>query len=672
MDSANEREIREKLRNNSPFFSGSAKDPWENEEPDVEALNHGAYEYICALARAKNQSPGEPLAALVIGESGMGKTHLLKRLLQYTQDDGDVIFVSVRPFLDPEKSMRHLLSEIVVNLSMARTRNKSDISLFSPEEKKNVTQFDYFFERIMRRYKESNKDMAVFISKERLGLVSTNWNSYFKGKYPRIQKNVLEALFLYRDAGKQNLILNWLGGNVHEDYEPILRFPDRASMAEPALEAEAYGIIDSLGLLLRDCGMSMIVCFDQLDGMKDQGLIDAFGNAVNKLVNEVNSMLPLAFARSTTWAERFSSLDPAPRERLAGNTILLKGCTIGQARDLIRVRVKSRFPNDTEEMTRWLMGRLDGKLIEGESPREIIMLANSVVMQTFQTPVKEDELTDAGIIKTVKREYSQERDNVASDFKMWPPNAAHMSLALTSYLKSHPEYDAIQPGPNKFITLVGKFQNTNEDRVDCAFIINTAEHPMTVQACFNHGMKFLQDHSNAYCYYISDERCAFRDEKRWPKVHQVKNEFKKLRGRTILLNKIQAVTWYGLVSLIFKLENGDVSLGPRAASEKDLELYMKNGFEEKLLPSPHRMDDAPEEPPPSPPSPPADTSSVEKKIIGILKTSPMRMLTIPLLIGKLQVENVKIVHEQLLELLGGRKEKFSLYPSGDGTLVMLK
>ena len=69
-------------------------------------------------------------------------------------------------------------------------------------------------------------------------------------------------------------------------------------------------------------------------------------------------------------------------------------------------------------------------------------------------------------------------------------------------------------------------------------------------------------------------------------MHQVKEGFDKLRGFALFLNKSQAVSWYGLASLIFKMKNGDVYLGPRAASEADFELYMKKGFKEQLIPSP--------------------------------------------------------------------------------------
>ena len=102
--------IREQLSRNNPFFSGTAIDPWENKDPDVVSLNQNAYEHICGLIRETYQNPNNALAGLVLGETGMGKTHLLKRLLSYTRrNDITAVFASISQLLDPHRPMRHLL-----------------------------------------------------------------------------------------------------------------------------------------------------------------------------------------------------------------------------------------------------------------------------------------------------------------------------------------------------------------------------------------------------------------------------------------------------------------------------------------------------------------------------------------------------------------------------------
>ena len=602
MDSS---DIWEQLFQSNPFFSGTANDPWENKAPDVVSLNQNAYEHICGLIRAKHQSPGESLTGLILGESGMGKTHLLKRLLDYTISNSmSTIFASVRPFLDPSRPMRHLLSEIVVSL----TKVKSPEGLSSDASSK-ISQFECLTRKIVQKYSENNASakwhgLKHFVTKimrsysknklESKGITFQEWDNHFQRSCPGVHGNLLKAVFDYHDSSKQGLTLNWLEGRVHEDHAAIMNFLDRASMKDEALEAEAHDIIVSLGMLLKYCGMSMVVCFDQLDGIRDQ-LIDAFGHAVQVLINEVNGMLPLAFIRMDTWAKRFNKLDPAVAGRLTGNVIRLWGCTVDQAQELIKVRVEHRFKdNEAEKIFKWLMERLNGKLKENDSPREIIHLANRAITHAAELPQeaeKPEQTIDVNgnVIEVFNAEYLKARDEVAQDFGKWQPNAEHILSALKTYLENRPEYNTLQLNPDKTTSIGGRWLGPDGEEIACAFIINTAEHHMAVQVCFKHGIKFLQQYPNGLCYYISDGRCVFRDKTRWKKVHKLKEVFDKLRGRTLFLDKYQAVLWYGLASLIFKLKAGDISLpdaeGLRIATEEDFALYMKDGFKEDFLES---------------------------------------------------------------------------------------
>ncbi|MDR2529555.1 MAG: ATP-binding protein [Synergistaceae bacterium] len=668
------------LFHNNPFLSGAASEPWENQAPDVESLNQGAYDHICGLIRTTGENPSSALAGIVLGEAGMGKTHLLKRLLRYTQrTDVNVLFVSVKPFSSSKRPKCYLLREIVVNLSR--------------EKQKDLSQFDYLVKKIVERYfmeekviarekqKASSrfdcflrKIMARCFGETKPCFETQQWRTHFQGAFPGIYENLLSAIFQYHsaDASKRSLILNWLDGSVHEDHASVLHFLDREGMEDFEREAEAGGILTSLGMLLRYCGMSMVVCFDQLDGMKDSSLIGAFEDAVAVLVNDIDSILPLAFARPNTWKARLSSsLDPAAIRRLESNQIPLLGCTLAQARELIGSRVASKFGDDSDKKFQWLLVQLEGKLKGGGSPSDAITLANRAIMQSLELGEKGREKTDSDVIKEVFTDkYNQERKDVANHLEMWPPDAERMAKTLRVYLETRPGYDALQR-PNKssaYILLYGKYRGPDGKKVECAFILNTAENHMSVKAAFKCGVEFLDTHPNGRCYYISDVRCAFRDKTRWKQVHEVKDDFDARRGNTIFLTPSQAALWYGLTSLIFNLEEGDISLplvaGPRPAGEKDFELYMREAFGENLLASE-------ETPPAFPPVPLPESGILEKQIITFLKNAPMLMSTVTILSDNLQRKGVKINPNELLEFFGERKDKFALHAASDGKIVRL-
>jgi hypothetical protein len=649
--------VREQLFQINPFFSGSAGNPWDNNEPDVPSLNEDAYAHICALIQAQHQNPRTAFAGLVLGEAGMGKTHFLKRLLNYTQqNDIAAIFVSVKPFLNSKKTIRHLLREIVVNLAQVQVPEAKLEKSAIVEKRKQIPQFEYFVIKIMQRYQKDN-----------LGFDIQQAIAYFKRLYPGINANLLQAIFNYRDSSKQGLILNWLEGRIDEDHVSILKFPDREKMNDQDLEEEAHDIIVSMGMLLEYCAMPMVICFDQLDGMRNQDLITAFGDAVFFLTIEVNNMLPLVFARMDIWYQRFSQLDPAVIERLVNNVEHLQVCSLAQAQELIKERIKSKFPNSAEEKFQWLVGQLGEKLKEGYTPRRVIELANNAIVHPFET-ISEMRVPAASqpefdIVAFFAEEYRRERVKVNFDFEVWTPDAERLLKALSAYLENRPEYDALQPdGDDKRINLRGKYQKTDGTQIDCAFILNTADHYRTAQVAFESGMKFLRAHPDGACYYITDKRCNFKPS--WKKTHEVKNSFEALHGTSLFLEESQAIDWYGLTSLIFKVEAGDVSLpasmGFRAATLEDFARYMKEGFNKNLL-----------EVPSAPPPPPVDGELLEKKIIEILIKSSMQFMAVALLLKELKASDIVVTDDSLVGFIKKRQERFTLYESTDDNLVML-
>ncbi|MDO4559036.1 MAG: hypothetical protein Q4C47_08730, partial [Planctomycetia bacterium] len=73
---------REQLLQNNPFTSGCASDPWSERYPCVDSINGDVLEHVTRLIRQKISDPTTGLAALVLGDAGMGKTFFLKRILQ--------------------------------------------------------------------------------------------------------------------------------------------------------------------------------------------------------------------------------------------------------------------------------------------------------------------------------------------------------------------------------------------------------------------------------------------------------------------------------------------------------------------------------------------------------------------------------------------------------------
>jgi hypothetical protein len=323
------------------------------------------------------------------------------------------------------------------------------------------------------------------------------------------------------------------------------------------------------------------------------------------------------------------------------------------------------------------MGQLKGKLKEGSTPRNIILLANEAILHPGCEPAAPD------VAAVLADEYRRVREKVIADFDLWPPDAERLRKALRPYLESRPEYGEIRPGGDKYIAFEGKYRGEpNGAPIDCAFIISVAGHFKTAEAAFRRGVDFLKHHPGGRCRYIGDGRRPLRDG--WKQTRAVRKEFESLGGTTLFLKDTQAFDWYGLTAMIFKLEAGDIvlpaSTGFRPAAAEDFALYMKEGFKKDLLldasPPSASDEEPPGERPPKPlpveKPPVADDETLVEKSAAILKDSAMQFMALDFLRGRLARDGLNVARDILLRCLGGRGDLFSLCDSTDDTLVMLK
>ena len=653
--------IARQLWENNPFASSASPLPWDNPNPDVGQLNRKAAEDIEQLLRNKRRAPSTPLAGLVLGEAGSGKTHMLTRLLRKVEGGQIAIFVTVRTFRDPERVMGHLLAETVVSLGSRHSEGRCQLDVLMDE-------FDSAYEEQCRE-----RGLSVRKGVDRLNAL--------RGQMPGIEKGLLRCLLLHAEASDPNvkmMLRDWIWAGLDEEDASQLGLPPRDIdvMTSAAREADAERMLLSLGQVLAYAKVPMMVCFDQLDGMDSKELINAWGRALSLLVNDLSGVLPLAFLRADTWNERFSvMLDDSVVQRLTPHKIVMENCTPEQAEQLIRGRIEGFFDEGAERIYQWCMTRLGGKIRGRYSPRMVIELAAHAIdeAQKGTSPVPESsERRREEPLNAIGAAYHEECDKVRANPNAYPPDAERLLLALKAWLDAQKEFD-VESIQDKYIRLRGQGRSSGRT-VECAFIVLTPAAYGAAGAGLRRGIKFLQQHQGALCCYITDGR-THKGPQNWRVVGQLLEEFCGLGGEVRILDEEARAKWYGLAALIDKLDNGDVTLWSgsdmRRAVRGDLERYMKEGFSEDLLGLGSKTSGNTEG------KASAGTSAKEAPndeavadlLDSFLNRSPMKLLTMSKLLVMFKDAGVSVTHTGLLACASRFKDRFRFYPSGNDAII---
>lgn len=528
--------ILQRLRENNPFASSASPLPWENMNPDLQQLNRSASEEIEQLMRHKRREPNLPLAGLVLGETGSGKTHMLTRILRKLKENSrPAIFVAVRTFRHAERVNQDLLNEIFISLKRTHSNGHS--------------QFDMLAAEVMNTYTERRRNDGFD------DLTRLDTRTYLSRDMPNLERNFLKCLLIYLGTSDEKIkadVIDWLNGGLEDEESLKLGLPlkDIDSMSDAGRESTAEKTLISLGIVLAYAKVPMVICFDQLDAMKhrdkDRELIEEWGNIIGLLMNDLSGILPLCFVRAETWNEVFMPvLDNSVVQRLRNNTMVMNTCSAAQAKQLIHEKIRAVFGKDTEEIYNWLINRIGNSLKTGLSPRTVIELANHAIVNGDDIPVSD------GIAEAIRKAYEDEYKKIQSEPNSWPPNANNLTLALEIWLSSLEGFSLGKPS-GRYI----KLQGIHGDR-RFAFIILTPKMHTTGIAGLNEGLKFMKEYPGSFCCYVLEEKSH---KKTWKKFADKLNEFENAGGVTVRLDREARITWYALTALINRIDNGDVNI----------------------------------------------------------------------------------------------------------------
>ncbi|MGI0480941.1 exonuclease domain-containing protein [Geminocystis sp. CENA526] len=328
----------------NPFSSSRVDDPYQN-HLDFEHIYKSQFYHLKSLVeeikqdRENQQSRG----ALILGEAGSGKTHLMMRLAKATLKTNRLLYV--RQPNNANSVMHHIYSRILE--SFAQKVNIEDtqrtqldlllarvfvniLKIIQQEDKtqkleQTIKQLENdsltLYDRLGGENTQKNRDNWRYIETK-----MTQWweNNYSASGYaPNILKGIIKYCS-YKDAKTKDKVRRWLTGNeldsqICEEIGLNNWQEDNLSREDFALEGiRLFGQLSTLD-------EPLIIIFDQLEYLIHQpNILTSFGNALREIITHVPHSLIVVNLFPDRWQSFQGYFDDSTIDRLSINQLILQ------------------------------------------------------------------------------------------------------------------------------------------------------------------------------------------------------------------------------------------------------------------------------------------------------------------------------------------------------------
>ncbi len=335
----------------NPFRSTSVGDPWQAEVIDVQEINKKPTRAVLETLD-EVRSTGRSGMCMLLGDAGVGKTHLLARLRKIA-DKRDYLFVSVRPLGDLQRIYGHILQEIMISL-----RKKGPEEEYTPLER-------FVGEIIFRALSDgmsdnptasklaaslSNDPMKIFTFKPEQ-FYSTNLRkkaiNYLTNAFPDVDIQFLEVLFHVFNPELKSTAFKWLSG-----VEVSQRDLDRLEVPESINnENRALSVLQTIAELAQK---PILLSFDQLESIyirfkRDNGIQVLFDSLTN-LYNQCKHLLVLAMVQSVVWEDSIVKEVPEYSRQRIDYITKLERIAPETAELLVKARLETLFKDSGVEL----------------------------------------------------------------------------------------------------------------------------------------------------------------------------------------------------------------------------------------------------------------------------------------------------------------------------------
>ncbi|KAM3112568.1 hypothetical protein [Phormidesmis sp. 146-33] len=347
------------LHHANPFSSSRVDTPFQD-HVDFQSIYHAEFELLKSSLRdikadANQQSKG----AVVIGEAGSGKTHLIMRMAKELLRTNRLLFI--RQPNNAEHVLHHTYSRILESFAekvVGSDRTQLELLLANSFVKilsslPRVTN-SLRGQEILAVLQNNSLNLYSGLGAEDTDRNRQNWqyierhlNEWWGQHYTAAgySSTILKGIIKfcsYIDLRKKDLVRRWLAAYELEDQEAkeigLDNWKSNISQEEFALEAiTVFGRLSTLD-------EPLIIVFDQLESLglnHNHPILESFGSAVKEILTHVPNSLIILNLFPDRWEQFKTFFDGSVVDRTSEYIVRLERPSVEQLEKLLALKAKS-------------------------------------------------------------------------------------------------------------------------------------------------------------------------------------------------------------------------------------------------------------------------------------------------------------------------------------------
>lgn len=348
-----------------PPFSDRVDDPWQT-FPDLESFNRKAYRLLeYEIRSVMHDEYRQSRGCLILGAAGTGKTHILMRVVRQMSQENHVMFV--RRITNVDTVSQYIWTSIIQSL----------VKPLPGENEEGLTQLGVFlthifveimYSEVQRKVQAGKVSGATYLQfLERIKSEPfktpqllknpqfryTLWNiirNKLKREQPEIDLALVSALFKFfylTDRNRRRKLRRWLEGQLDDEatleslgLEPWIRLEGEGDYLAMK-EQKAETAIHTLSLLSLYYQHPLVLCFDQMEGLKGEPvLLKRYTDVIREIFTRCQNFLVITCIFPEMWDEITAVAEQSYVDRAGQSKIHLDDLDLPTAKQIIQLRLQ--------------------------------------------------------------------------------------------------------------------------------------------------------------------------------------------------------------------------------------------------------------------------------------------------------------------------------------------